>query len=111
MDEIRNLGENCDSLSKQVGKELLLENKLEIQNKIIVALKIDLKEANDATRIETIYDIEKLMSDIGHLEKENEVKAKQLEEIKNENEMIKEKLCSLQARNNELVNNVQKADD
>ena len=88
-----------------------MENKLEIQNKIIVALKIDLKEANDATRIETIYDIEKLMSDIGHLEKENEVKAKQLEEIKNENEMIKEKLCSLQARNNELVNNVQKADD
>ena len=111
MDEIRNLRENCESLAKQVGKELVLENKLEIQNKIIVALKIDLKEANDSTRIETIDDIEKLMSDIGQLEKENVVKAKQLEEIKDENEIIKEKLFSLEARNNELVNNVQKADD
>ena len=96
-DEIRNLRENCDSLAKQVGKELVMEHKLEIQNKIIDVLKNDLKEANDATRIETIDDIEKLMLDIGQLE--------------NENEIIKVKLCSLEVRNKELVNNVQKADD
>ena len=110
-DEIMNLRESCDSLARQVGKELVMENKLEIQNKIIDVLKNDLKEANDATRIETIDDIEKLMLDIGQLEKENEERAKQLEEIKDENEIIKDKLCSLEARNKELVNNVQKADD
>ena len=35
LDKISNLRENCESLAKQVGKELILENKLEIQNKII----------------------------------------------------------------------------
>ena len=39
MDEISNLRENCASLAKQVGRELILENKVDIQNKIIDTLK------------------------------------------------------------------------
>ena len=50
LDEIRNLRENCDSLAKQVGKEIRLEKKLDIQNKVINELKSNLKEAKDTGR-------------------------------------------------------------
>ena len=103
LDEIRNLRENCDSLAKQVGKEIIIEKKLEIQNKVIHELKSNLKEAKDTKRAEPIEDIEKLLLDIKHLEEENQAKVKQLEDFQNENEIIKEKLCSLEERNNALA--------
>ena len=46
-------------------------------------------------------DVEKLMSQIGQLEKENDAKAKQV---------FREKLQTLEAKNDELIKNVQKAE-
>ena len=46
-DKIGTLKENCDSFAKQVGKELILERKLKIQNKIIDELKADIKVGKD----------------------------------------------------------------
>ena len=60
MDEISNLRENCASLAKQVGRELILENKVEIQNKIIDTLKANLKEAEDTVRTGTKDNLENL---------------------------------------------------
>jgi methyl-accepting chemotaxis protein len=102
-DEIRNLRENCDSLAKQVGKELLLENKLEIQNKVIKALKVNLKEVEETAKFSPVKDLEKLMSEIEHLEKENAAKVKQLDDVQTENEIFKEKLQFLQETNIELT--------
>ena len=42
MDEIRYLKEHCDSLAKQVGNELILEKKLDIQSKVINELENNL---------------------------------------------------------------------
>ena len=47
-------------------------------------------------------DVEKLMSQICQLEKENDAKAKQV---------FREKLQTLEAKNDELIRNVQQADD
>ena len=87
LDEIRNLRENCHSLAKQVGKEIMLEKKLEMQNKVIHELKSNLKEAKDTGRAGPIEDIEKLLLDIEQLEKENELKVKQLDDFQMENEI------------------------
>ena len=111
IDEISNLRENCDSLAKQVGKELILENKLEIQNKIINELKSDLKEAKVTVTTGPMDDMEKLLSEIGQLEKENKAKAEQLAGVQIENEILEEKLQTLEAKNDELIRNVQQADD
>ena len=61
MDKIRNLRENCDSLAKQIGKELILENKSEIQNTLINELKINLIEAKETARVGPMEEIEKLI--------------------------------------------------
>ena len=111
MDEISNLRENCASLAKQVGRELILENKVEIQNKIIDTLKANLKEAEDTVRTGTKDNLEKLMSEIRQLEEENEAKVKQLADMQIGNEMMKERLQTLEAKNAELIINVQKVDD
>ena len=56
-------------------------------------------------------DLENLISEIGQLEKENEAKTKQLADIQIENEIMQEKLQTLEAKNDELIRNVQQADD
>ena len=90
IDEIRDLRDNCASLAKHVGKELVLENKIEIQNKIIDKLKSNLKEAEDSVKTGTIDDMEKLMSEIIQLEKENVEKVEKLAAMEIENELIHE---------------------
>ena len=77
-DEIEHLKENCDSLAKQVGKELILEKKLEIQNKVIKELKVCLNEVEEAARIVRLKESEQQMSEIGTIEKKNELKVQQL---------------------------------
>ena len=111
LDEIRNLRENCDSLAKQVGKEIIIEKKLEIQNKVIHELKSNLKEAKDTKRAEPIEEIEKLLLDIKHLEEENQAKVKQLEDFQMENQMMKDNHLFLEAKHIELIRNVKKSDE
>ena len=83
-----------------------MENKIEIQNKIIDKLKSNLKEAEDTVKTGTIDDMEKLMSEIRQLEKENVEKVEKLAAMEIENELMKEK-----AKNHELKINAQKVDD
>ena len=60
-----------ESLARQVGKELVLEQKLEIQNKVMNHLKDKLKETEATAKTGHNNLSEKLMLEIGHLEKEN----------------------------------------
>ena len=62
LDEICNLRENCESLAQQVGKELILENKLEIQNKIIYEL---ITLAANLNQILNVYFVKKRLCNQG----------------------------------------------
>ena len=109
--EIDDLRSNNESLARQVGKELILEQKLEIQNKVMNHLKDKLKETEDAAKTGHTNLSEKLMLEIGHLEKENNDKVKQLECVETEFEMLKEKLKTIEVENSELLESFQRVDD
>ena len=109
--EIDQLKQNCESLAKQVGRELLLERKIEIQNNLIDKLKDDEKRAEKKIRNDNIEDIENLMFEISQLQGENKQKETLLKKVKDENAMINENLQILEVARKDLVENNQKIDE
>ena len=107
-EEIKHLKENCESLAVQVGKELILEQKLKIQNNVILELKGKIKDVEKLTNVATIEEIESLMSEIKQLEKENKRKEYQLKEVHEENSMMHDKLKFLEENKIELIDNLEK---
>ena len=90
--EIDLLRNNCESLAKQVGKELVLEQKVDIQNKVIKELKQNLANAEESSKDDSKNEIEKLVHDISNLELENEKKVKMLKDVHEEKKTLEEKL-------------------
>ena len=69
-EEIDYLKVNCDSLANQVGKELVLEKKVEIQSKVIEELKD--KKSAEHNKTEREKEINELALEIKQLKKVNE---------------------------------------
>jgi hypothetical protein len=87
--EIDQLRANCESLANQVGKELILEQKLEIHNKVIKDLKENIANTGKFRKLN-----EKLLFEKRNLE--SEMKLKMLEDVLTENKMLEEKLENLE---------------
>ena len=92
VDEINYLRENCESLARQVGKDLVLEKKNEIQNKVIEELKDNLKDVEKLKNDDPTKEIKLLTFEIEQLQAENEKKKQQLEIINAEKEGELEKV-------------------
>ena len=111
-DEINELKSNCESLANQVGKKLVLEQKLNIQHGVIEELKENLR-VKDSSQCQgnLLKEIEKLVIDIKELETKTDEKAEALEKIHNENVVLVERLQFLEEKNKELLVNVQKENE
>ena len=101
--EIDDLRSNCESLARQVGKELILEKKVECQNKVIKELKDNLINVEKSNKVDSAKEIENLVLDIKNLEIENEQKVKSLVNVDKENDMLVGKLKVLEENNKDLM--------
>ena len=61
IEEFGSMKDNGESLARQAGRKLILEQKLEIQNKVIKELKVEITEAEKVIKYESSQEIEKLM--------------------------------------------------
>ena len=100
--EMDQLKDHCETLAAQVGKELILEKQIKIQNGLIKELKSNLKNNETGTKVETKDAIETLRIEIEQLQSENKLKEKLLEEVTGENFMTQEKLRILEENKKEL---------
>ena len=106
--EIANLKENCESLSAQVGKELILDQKLNIQNGFIKELRSQLTDVENQTKVDKTEEIKTLMTEIEQLEYENKQKENKLKKVYEENSMIQDQLKFLKENNMDLMDDVEK---
>ena len=90
--DIENLKENCETLAAQLGKELILEQKLKIQNGVIKELRSQIKDSDKKTDGDKPEEIKTLMDEIEQLENENEQKENRLKKVNDENAIMQEKL-------------------
>jgi chromosome segregation ATPase len=90
--DIENLKENCETHVAQLGKKLILEQKLKIQNGVIKELKSQIKDSDKKTDGDKPEEIKTLMDEIEQLENENEQKENRLKKVNDENAIMQEKL-------------------
>ena len=105
--EIENLKGNCERLAVQVGKELILEKKLNIQNGVIKELRSQLTDFEKQTDVDNPEEIKTLMTEIEKLEDENKQKVNQLKKVHEENAMMQEKLKFLEENKKELIDDIE----
>jgi chromosome segregation ATPase len=99
-EEIDYLKEKCDSLANQVGKELVLEKKVELQSKVIEELQD--KKSGQHNKTEHEKEINELAFEIKQLKKTNEGKVELLENVEKEKEILKEILQNIKRENIEV---------
>ena len=99
--EIFHLRENTESMGHQIFEAIKLEKKVDIQNNLINDLKNKLKEKEEVETFNEKEEVEKLVTEIKHLEIENGEKKRALENVTTENEMLKAKMENLQRQNSE----------
>ena len=100
--EINQLRENNKSMANQIFEAIKLENKVEIQSAIILELKDELKEKEEAEN-KAGDEIDGLKKEIKVLESNNCEKIKALDDVTNENEVLREKLQVLEQKNSESL--------
>jgi hypothetical protein len=91
------------TLKTQVGKESFLQKKLNVQNNVIEELQCNLSVVEKRNQYKITNEIESLMTEMVHLEKENEQKRTMLDEIDKENFRLEEKLQILEAKCNQMA--------
>ena len=95
VEEINILRENNQSMVIQISENVMMENKINIQNKVIKELKDKMKE--ESKFINQNEEIVKLDEEIQYLKDVNEEKEIQLKNISEENDLLIVKLASLEA--------------
>ena len=100
LEEIEILRDNNQSMISQISENVRMENKINIQDKIIKELKDKLKETDEFQNQQE--EVKKLFDDIEHLKEINELKEVQLKEFVKENELLKLKLTSIEMEKRRL---------